>query len=105
MKKTTKLQNALEDIIYNMTWNEKWFLENVSEKEMRQLAKLAKIMQNRFDHSEQKNSLLNQFMAMNYDFVKEIDQERLASKNMIFAEEHKLNPTNPSDYLNQYKTL
>lgn len=104
MAKTTKLQNALEDIIYNMTWNEKWFLENVTEDEMRQLAKLAKIMQNRFDHSEQKSSLLGQFKAFNYDYIKEIDQERLASKNIIFNEEHKLSPTNTSDYLNQYKT-
>ena len=31
-----------------MTWKEEWFTQDISEKEMEQLAKLAKIMQNKF---------------------------------------------------------
>ena len=99
-----------------MTWKEEWFTQDISEKEMEQLAKLAKIMQNKFDHSEQKSTLLGKFRSSNYEYIREIDRERDDSRYMTrtkdgktllyakFDETYKINPTDAKQYVNQYQT-
>lgn len=114
----TKLQNALNEIVYKMSWNQDWFLEEIGEDEMQQLAKLAKIMQNKYEHSsKQKSSLLDKFQASNYEYIKKIDKERYSSKHITktkngqpilyatFDQDYKINPTDASKYVDQYKTL
>ena len=112
----SKIQSALEELVHNMTWKEEWFTENISEKELKELAKLAKIMQNKFDHSEQKSTLLGKFRSSNYDYIKEIEKERDASRYRAktkngqtilyarFDENYELNPTDATQYVNQYKS-
>lgn len=113
----TKIQKALGELIYNMTWKEEWFTQDISEKEMQQLAKLAKIMQNKYEHSsKQKSSLLAKFQASNYEYIREIDRERDDSrctvktkdgKTLLYAkfdETYKINPTDAKQYVNQYQT-
>lgn len=116
MKEKTKIQKALKELVDNMTWKQEWFSEDISEKEMKEVAKLVKIMQNKFDHSRQKNTLVGRFRAKNYQYIKEIDTERENSRYIAktkngqtilyarFDEGYQLNPTNPSEYINQYKS-
>lgn len=112
----TKVQNALNEIIYKMTWNQEWFQQEIGEEEMQQLAKLAKIMQNKYDHSsKQKPSLLAKFQASNYEYVRDLDIERDESRYTAktkngqpilyarFDDSYKINPTDATNYINQYK--
>jgi len=112
----TNIQKALGELIYNMTWNQSWFEEEIGEEEMQQLAKLAKIMQNNYEHSSKlKSSLLANFQASNYDYIKEIDLQRKKSKHVAktkngqpilyarFDDDYKINPTDAAQYVNQYK--
>jgi len=112
----TNIHKSLKELNDNLTWKQEYFQEEIGEEEMQELYKLAKILQNKYDHSsKQKSSLLAQFQASNYEYVKEIDKERDNSvqvtrtkngKTILYARfdnDYKINPTDAKNYINQYK--
>lgn len=108
----TNIHKSLKELTYDLTWNQNFIQEEIGEEEMQELAKLAKMLQNKYEHSsKQKNSLLAQFQASNYEYVREIETERNNSRLVAktkngqpimyarFEEDYYLNPTNTSEYV------
>ena len=112
----TKVSQSLHTLIHNLTWEKEWFEEDISEKELNQLAKLSELIQNKYNQSLEKKTLLGNFKSSNYEYLKQIDAQREESKYIArtkdgktllyarFDDSYRINPTNALDYVDQYKT-
>jgi len=111
----TKLSEALHKIIHNLSWEEEWFQEEVTEKELKQVAKIAKMVQRMYEAGKDKETMLAKFIKSNHQYINSLDRERKESQYVAktkngkpilyarFEKDYKINPTKASDYLNQYK--
>lgn len=113
----TNILKSLKNLVYDLTWNKEYIQEEISGLELKQLEKLSKILQNKYEHSSKdKNAYFEDFKSQHIPYVKDIDEERKGSQYIAktktgqpilyarFPDDYKIEPTDARQYVNQYQT-